>query len=259
MSKTNIKLKTKEDIDKMRSGGKILARVMSEVTKAVKPGVNAKELHNLTVKLIKASGGKPSFEGYTTSWAPVAFPSAVCVSVNEEVVHGMAVTQKIIKSGDIVGLDIGMEYDGRFTDMAKSVIAGSVDKEAKKLVRVAEDALMAGIKQIKPGNHVSDVSRAIEDVVKKSGFSVVKQLVGHGVGFGVHEPPQIPNYVDHDVDDIELKEGMCLALEPMVNVGGWEVENLEDGWTVVTKDGSLSAHFEHTVVVTGDGYEILTI
>ena len=258
MNKAKVKLKSPADITVMRRGGKILASVVDTVIKNIKPGVTAQYLNDLTVKLIKDKGGQPSFEGYTASWAPMAFPSAVCVSVNEEVVHGLAESHKIFKNGDVVGIDIGLEYQGLFTDMAKTVIVGSADKPVVNLVKTAEQALLNGIKAVKPGNHISDISKAIENTVKAKNFSVVKQLVGHGVGYQVHEPPQIPNYQDNSLTDLKLQVGMCLALEPMVNFGGWEVENLADGWTVVTKDRSISAHFEHTVAVTETGCEILT-
>lgn len=253
-----IKIKTKEEIDKMRQGGKILANVLSEVIKKVKPGATTVELNELAEELIKKAGAIPSFKGYEVSWAPKKFPSALCISINHEVVHGVPVPSRTIKKGDIVGIDCGLIYDGMYTDMAKTVIVGKVDKKVKQLVAITEEALYKGIKQIKPGNRISDISRAIYDTIDNAGFYVVVQLVGHGVGYGVHEEPQVPNYVDRKFKDPELKPGMCLALEPMANMSCVEVNTLDDGWTVVTDDGGVSAHFEHTVVVTEDGYEILT-
>lgn len=253
-----VKLKTTKEIELMREGGKILAWVINEVIKAIKPGVGTEELTNLAEKLIEEKGARSSFKNYKTAWASTPFPSALCISINDEVVHGLPVPNRIIKKGDIVGIDCGLEYRGLYTDMAKSVVVGVADKGVKKLLSVTEEALMKGIKQIKPGNHISDISRAIQDHVEAAGFSVVRQLVGHGVGYEAHEEPQIPNYVDLSIPDLKLKPGMTLALEPMVNMGDWGVETLEDDWTIVTADGSLSAHFEHTVAVTDKGFEILT-
>jgi len=253
-----VKLKNKTEIIKMRQGGKILASVIDEVIKHIKPGVTTVEMNELAEKLIKKAGGVPSFKDYRVSWAPKPFPSALCISINHEVVHGVPVPARKIKDGDIVGVDCGLIYDGMYTDMARTVAVGKIDKKVKKLLAITEEALYAGIKQIKPGNHISDVSKAIYDAIDNAGFYVVVQLVGHGVGYSVHEAPQVPNYVDTKSKDIKLKEGMCLALEPMANMSCVEVKTLDDGWTVVTDDGGVSAHFEHTVCVTSDGHEILT-
>lgn len=253
-----IKLKTANEIAIMRRGGKILALAVKAVAKAVKPGVKSQDLNNIAVKIIKDAGGVPSFEGYTASWAKTPFPTALCVSVNEEVVHGFASPAKIIKTGDVVGIDCGLKFEGFYTDMAKTVIAGRANSQTKKLVKTAERALTAGIKQVKPGNYISDIAQAIQTVIEGAGFSVVRQLVGHGVGHKIHEEPEVPNYFDQSSRDLELKPGMVLALEPMANLGSWEVETLGDGWTVVTRDRSLSAHFEHTVAVTKIGCLILT-
>ncbi|MDO8669132.1 MAG: type I methionyl aminopeptidase [Candidatus Buchananbacteria bacterium] len=253
-----IRLKTKSDIEKLRLGGHVLSWVLSEVAKEVKPGASTEKLTQLAENLIKQKGGRPSFKGYKAAWADSVYPSALCVSINEEVVHGLPVPNRIIKEGDIVGIDCGLEYQGLFTDMARTIIVGRAKEGLSKLVSVTYESLMKGIKQIKPGRHISDISKAIEEHVEKNGFSVVRQLVGHGVGYSAHEDPQIPNFFDRSVPDIELKEGMVLAIEPMVNVGGWEVDSLEDGWTIVTHDKSISAHFEHTIVVTDKGYEIIT-
>lgn len=253
-----IRLKTKQDIEKLRRGGHILSLVLDEVEKTIKPGISTQSLTDLADKLIKERGGRPSFKGYRAAWADGVYPAALCVSINEEVVHGIPAPNKIIKEGDVVGIDCGLEYEGLFTDMARTIMVGKVGPGLKKLVSVTFESLMKGIKQIKPGNKISDISRAIQEHVEKNGFSVVRQLVGHGVGYSAHEEPQIPNFVDRSVPDIILKEGMVLAIEPMVNVGGAEVDSLEDGWTIVTYDKSVSAHFEHTVAVTDKGYEIIT-
>ncbi|NCN07160.1 type I methionyl aminopeptidase [Candidatus Falkowbacteria bacterium] len=253
-----IRLKTKEDIEKLKRGGKILSAVLDEVEKVIKPGITTQSLTDLAEKIIIEAGGRPSFKGYKAAWADGVYPAALCVSINEEVVHGIPAPNRVIKEGDIVGIDCGLEYEGRYTDMARTIIVGKVKPGLKKLVSVTQESLMKGIKQVKPGNKISDISRAIEEHVKKHEFSVVRQLVGHGVGFSAHEDPQIPNFVDRSLPDVVLKAGMVIAIEPMVNVGGAEVDSLEDGWTIVTHDSSISAHFEHTVAVTEDGYEIIT-
>ncbi|MFA5029651.1 MAG: type I methionyl aminopeptidase [Patescibacteria group bacterium] len=253
-----VKLKNKQQIATMRQGGKILAQVLALVIKKIKPGVGTEELSVYAEELIKKAGGKPSFKGYRASWAEHAYPSALCLSLNNEVVHGLPVPNRIIKSGDIVGIDCGLEYRGLFTDMAKTVAVGSVGRQIRKLISVTEESLSKGIRQAKAGNKLTDISRAIQDYVEKNGFSVVRQLCGHGVGFSPHEDPQIPNYVDKRFADIKLAVGMTLALEPMVNFGDWPVETLDDGWTVATRDNSLSAHFEHTIAVTERGGEIIT-
>lgn len=253
-----IKIKTKKDIEILRLGGRILSKVIDQVEARVKPGANTEDLTNLTEELIKKAGGRPSFKGYKAAWSDGVYPAALCVSINNEVVHGLPVPARIINEGDIVGIDCGLEYEGLFTDMARTIMVGQVNQQLKKLVAVTQEALMKGIRQIKPGRKISDISRAIQEQVEKNGFSVVRQLVGHGVGYSAHEEPQIPNFVDKGLTDVMLKEGMVLAIEPMVNVGGPEVESLEDGWTIVTRDKSISAHFEHTVAVTDKGFEILT-
>lgn len=242
----------------MKEGGRILASVLHEVIKIIKPGISTAEFNSLAEKLIKKSGGHPSFKGYKAAWSAKPYPAALCVSINSEVVHGIPSRKYLIKEGDVVGLDCGLEYENMFTDSAKTVIVGKGSKEVVKLVSATQEALTKGIEQVKMGNYISDISKAIEDHIKKNGFSVIRQLVGHGVGYSAHEEPQIPNYVDKNFIDVELKEGMTLALEPMASLGDWPVETKDDGWTMVTTDKSVSAHFEHTVVVTKEGVEILT-
>lgn len=251
-------IKKPKEIEILRAGGKILAAVVAAVAQAVKPGMTTADLNELAERLIAEYAGEPSFKGYKTSWAPSAFPAALCVSVNHEVVHGIPSQDKKIKTGDVIGIDCGLKYQGYFTDMATTVVVGKPSKQVAELLRITQNALMAGIEVIAPGKRISDISKAIEQTVKPSGFSIVRQLVGHGVGHAAHEEPQIPNYYDRYAPDMVLKPGMVLALEPMVNIGDWEVASLDDGWTIVTADSSLSAHFEHTVAVTETGYEILT-
>ncbi len=252
-----ISLKSKEEIQALREGGAILARTLSLVAKAIKPGVSTWELNEMAEAYIAENGARPSFKGYAVSWAPMPFPSALCVSVNDEVVHGIPNKNRILQEGDIVGIDCGLEYKKMFTDMAVTVPVGKIDSKTQKLVDVTLEALMKGIKTIKPNSKLNLIGQEVEKHVKQNGFSVVRQLVGHGVGYAPHEAPEIPNYNEPRDKNI-LKPGMVLAIEPMVNMGNWPVETLDDGWTVVTADGSLSAHFEHTVVVTEKGYEIVT-
>ncbi len=254
-----VKLKSKEEIAIMREGGKILATVVDAVMKKIKAGVSTMELNEFAEQMIKDHGAKPSFKNYKTAWASTPFPSALCISINEEVVHGIPKADRIIKSGDVIGIDCGLEYKGLYTDMAKTkIVDRNKDKRAAQMVSITEEALTKGIKRIKPGRRLNEISKAIQDHIESHGFAVVRQLVGHGVGFAAHEEPQVPNYEDPQFGKLILKSGMTLAIEPMVTMGDWPVETLKDGWTIVTEDGSLSAHFEHTIAVTDRGYEILT-
>ncbi|MEK7211885.1 MAG: type I methionyl aminopeptidase, partial [Patescibacteria group bacterium] len=210
----------------------------------------------------RAAGGEPSFLDYGDSKNP--YPNTICISINDEVVHGISAPDRLLKDGDIVGLDVGMKYPVQgsarpmFTDMAMTVGVGKVGKDGKKIIEVTRDALLKGLKEIKPGRAVSDIGRAIQTYAEKHGFNVVRDLVGHGVGYAVHEEPRVPNYYDAKLESIKLKAGMVLAVEPMVTAGGWRVREGSDGWTILTADGSLAAHFEVTIVVTKKGYEILT-
>lgn len=254
-----IKYKNKEQIKILAEGGKILAKILKEVESQARPGVSSGQLNSLAEQLIKGYGGIPSFKNYRAAWAEHAYPAALCVSINDEVVHGIPDDNRILQDGDIIGLDCGLKYKGLYTDSAITVAVGSVSEESKKLIRVTKESLMAGIKRIKPGRKLSDLANAIDAVILRNGFSGVRQLCGHGVGFAAHEDPQIPNqWPSPGIRDFVFEPGMVLAIEPMVNAGNWEVETLDDGWTIVTADGSLSAHFEHTVVVTEKGAEILT-
>ena len=251
----------------MRKGGKILAEIMDKLAKAIAPGVNTEYLENMACELIGKAGGRPSFKGYKAKRNAQAFPTALCISINNEVVHAPALPSRELKSGDIVGLDLGMEYpfgkniNGYYTDMATTVPVGKISKQAILLISTTKKSLELAIKQVKPGNTLSDIGGAIQDFAESKGFSVVRDLVGHGVGIAVHEDPQVPNYkiVDDSFDNIILKPGMAIAIEPMVNVGGWKIKTGKDGLTIMTVDGELSAHFEHTIAVTDDGCEVLTI
>lgn len=252
MSKT----KTKEEISILKEGGKRLSSILYEVESRVKPGVLAEDLNQFAVKLIENEGGTPSFLGFKVSGIGLAYPAALCVCLNDEIVHGIP-GSKVLENGDIVGLDLGMKYKGLYTDMAFTVGVGEISEKAKKLINTTKESLDMGINAIREGANIGDIGAAIQRHVESNGFSVVRVLVGHGVGYSVHEDPEIPNY-EIKGKGVELKEGMVLALEPMVNEGSHEVILDPDGWTYKTADGSLSAHFEHTVAVTKNGSEILT-
>jgi methionyl aminopeptidase len=244
-------LKSPEEIAKMRRAGRIVAATIDAVTAAVRPGLTTGNLDEVAEKTILDEGATPSFKGYR------GFPASICASVNEEVVHGIP-GARTLKEGDILSLDFGAIWEGYHADSAVSVFVGEPrSAEAEKLVRVTEEALDAGISQVRAGNRLSDISNAVQHVVEGAGFAVVREYVGHGVGRNLHEDPQIPNYGPPGRGP-ELKPGLVVAIEPMVNLGGWETRVLADGWTVVTADGSLSAHFEHTIAVTDEGPEVLT-
>jgi methionyl aminopeptidase len=244
-------LKSPQEVAKMRRAGRIVSATIEEVTGAVKPGMTTAELDAVAEKRIRDEGATPSFLGYR------GFPASICASVNEEVVHGIPGTRQLAE-GDILSLDFGAIWEGYHADAAVTVFVGEPPSaEAEKLVRVTEEALEAGISQVRAGNRLSDISHAVEQVVEGAGFSVVREYVGHGVGRNLHEDPQIPNYGPPGRGP-ELKTGLVIAIEPMVNMGGWETRVLQDDWTVVTSDGSLSAHFEHTIAVTDEGPEVLT-
>ena len=256
-----ITLKKPEEIKKLREGGVILAKVLKKVADAVKPGVLICDLDALAEQLILKSGALPAFKGYKSKYTETAFPSSLCVSVNNEVVHGLGDRKRALKEGDIVGLDLGVKYKDLYTDHAVTVGVGKISKEARKLINVTQTALDLALEQVKPGNFIHDIAVVVQKYVEANGFSVVHDLVGHGVGYDIHEDPRIPNFVSANgpQERVIIKAGMVLAIEPMVNAGSWQVETAEDGWTVMTADGSWSAHFEHTIVVTEDGCEILTV
>lgn len=252
-----ITIKNIEEIKVLREGGKRLVSVLYEVAEKVRPGIFTIELDELAEKLIKKTGGKPSFKNYKTSEDKIPYPASLCVSINDEIVHGIPSKNRILKEGDIVSLDLGMKYKNLYTDMAITVSVGKVDDQAKKIIETTKKALDAGIKSIKSGSHIGDIGFSIQSCAEKNGFNVVRRLVGHGVGYKVHEPPDIPNFGEKGTG-LKLKEGMILALEPMVVVGEPDIVLDKDNWTWKTKNGSLAAHFEHTVAVTKNGAEILT-
>lgn len=245
-------IKTPEEIQKLREGGRILARILKEVARATRPGIRKKDLDNLARELI----GKYQVEASFLDFGEPPYPAAICVSSNEEIVHCIP-GEAIIKEGDIVGLDLGIWHRGLCTDMAVTVPVGKITPIAKKLVKVTRRALEIAIKQVAPGKTTGDLGAAVQRYVESQGFSVVRKLVGHGVGYKVHEPPQIPNFGTPGLGET-FKPGMVVAIEPMVNVGHHDIYVKSNKWDIVTKDGSLSAHFEKTVAVTQRGCEILT-
>ncbi len=244
-------LKTERDLELMRPACAVAGSVLEEVAAWVKPGLTTRQIDQHAAGLIKAHGAKSAFLGYRK------YPCHICISVNEQVVHGLA-GDRTVEFGDIVSLDVGVIHNGFIGDTAKTVAVGGCGVVAQKLMDVTERALAEGIKQAVEGNRVADISRAVQKCVEDFGFSVVRDFVGHGVGRSMHEEPQIPNFVDGKASSPKLRAGMTLAIEPMVNVGRPEVVILNDGWTVVTKDGQLSAHFEHTVLITEEAPVILT-
>ena len=244
-------LKLPEEIEKARASNRIVAEVLSKLKEKVKPGVRTRDLDKLAEEIAEKRGAKPAFKGYN------GFPYALCVSVNEVVVHGMP-SERVLMEGDIVGLDFGVYYQGFFGDATVTLPVGKVTQKAARLMQVTEQSLYAGIAQAKDGNRLGDISAAVQDMVEDAGYSVVRDFVGHGIGKNLHEDPQIPNFGKKG-RGIELKSGMILAIEPMVNEGKYKVQVLPDNWTVITKDGSLSAHFEHSVAITDNGPEILSI
>ncbi|MBI5788859.1 MAG: type I methionyl aminopeptidase [Candidatus Schekmanbacteria bacterium] len=245
-----IPLKNKLEVDKLRNSCKIAAETLMLLKGLVKPGITTYELNKAAEQFILAQNAKPSFKGY------MGFPSALCTSVNDEVVHGIP-SNRQLKEGDIVSLDVGTWQDGFYGDMAITLPVGDIKPEVKKLLDVTQKALYLGIEQAKVGKRISDISWAIQSIAEKEGYSVVRAFVGHGIGRRLHEEPKIPNYGLPGRGE-KIKAGMVLAIEPMINMGGSPVRILADQWTAVTGDGSLSAHFEHTVAITHDGNQILT-
>lgn len=253
-----ITIKTKEEIEILREGGKRLAFILQEVAKAVKPGVSTADLNNLADKLAKENGDIASTYNYRPKGSKRPYPASICVSINDEVVHGIPNEfPKILKEGDIVSLDMCLTHKGLVTDSAVTVPVGKIDSVAAKLINVTKESLYAGIKAAKGNKNLGDIGYAVERVAKSNGFSVVEDLCGHGVGYNVHEDPYIPNYGKRGKGD-RLKPGMVMALEPMFNEGKKDIYLDKDGYTYKTRDGSRSAHFEHTIVITSGEPEILT-
>ncbi len=244
----------------MRRGGALLSRALKAAVDAVAPGVTLRTLDQIAERVIVEGGGTPSFKGYQSSPTDTPFPSTVCISVNEEIVHGSGTRDLVLEEGDVVGLDIGCWFEGLCTDMAVTVGVGTITLEARNLIEVTRASLLAGVAAARVGGEIRDISRAIEEHVKPHGYGIVRSLVGHGVGHAVHEEPHVPNYVSDRYPRVAIQEGMCLALEPMLGLGGNpDVETGLDGWCIVMKDRSVGAHFEVTIAVTRKGgAEILT-
>jgi methionyl aminopeptidase len=250
-----ILLKSRDEIAHMRAASVIVAEILAEIRERVKPGVTTAELDALAEELTHRKGARPAFKGYMVGG--LAFPASVCISINDEVVHGIPSERRVLKAGDIVGLDFGVCHQGYFGDAAVTVPVGRVTPEAERLMEVTRAALAAGIERVRLGAHVGDISGAIQDAAEAAGYSVVQKFVGHGIGRSLHEDPQVPNYRT-GARGVRLQEGLVLAIEPMVNAGGPDVYLKEDGWTAATCDGRLSAHFEHSVAVTANGPYILS-
>ncbi len=243
-------LKSSQEIKLIEKACRIAAEALEMLGELIRPGVKTKELEEYAEAFIRARGGIPAFKGYR------GYPASICVSINNQVVHGIP-SDRLIKDGDIVSIDLGVVYEGYYGDAARSYAAGRIGELQKRLLEVTEKALYKGIEKARPGNRVGDISAAIQDYVESNGFSVVRAFVGHGVGRFLHEEPQVPNF-GRPGKGPRLKEGMTIAIEPMVNTGSPDVILLDDGWTAVTADGGYSAHFEHTVLITKHGAEILT-
>ena len=247
-----VSIKSAREIELMRESCRLLAHVHDELGKAIKPGMSTLDIDTLGEKLIREVGCVPNFKDYH------GYPASICVSVNDEVVHGIPSKHRILKEGDIVSLDAGLIYHGYHSDAARTHAVGKISPEAEKLIEVTRQSFFEGIKMAKAGNHLYDISNAIDAYISQFGYGIVRDLVGHGIGTSLHEDPQIPNFAQRK-RGIKLRPGMTLAIEPMINAGTWEVEWLDDDWTVVTADGSLSAHYENTVLITEGEPEILTL
>jgi methionyl aminopeptidase len=244
-------LKTPQEIAMMREGNRILALLFENLTPLVQPGITTAELDKEAELFIHSHGALPAFKGYR------GYPATLCTSINDEVIHGIP-GPRTLKAGDIISIDVGAFHDGFYSDAAKTFTVGKVSKKAQRLLDVTEKALHEGISQAVTGNHLYDISAAIQMVVESAGFSVVREFVGHGIGRTLHEDPQIPNFGKRGTG-LPLQEGMTFAIEPMVNEGSWKVHIRDDGWTAVTADGSLSAHFEHSIAITACGPMILSM
>jgi methionyl aminopeptidase len=250
--------KNPAELEKMRRSGLLVHEILQKLGAMVREGISTQDLEVSAEKMIRDAGARPAFKGYYVPAAGSKFPYVLCTSVNDEIVHGMPNTKRVLKKGDIVSIDTGVELDGYFGDSAITVPVGEPNESVKKLLRVTEESLELAIDKARAGNRLFDICGTVEKHVVSNGFSVVREYVGHGIGTSLHEEPQIPNYVDRKNENPRLKEGMVLAIEPMVNAGKPEARVMPDKWTAVTKDGSYSAHFEHCVAITANGPWVLT-
>lgn len=252
-------IRDQKDIDILKEGGRRLSGIMDKLQEFISPGVSVSQINELTEKMIEENGDGKALLGYKPYGASYPYPSTICVSVNNEVVHGIAKDNKrILEEGDIVGIDLVISHEGLYTDMARTVAVGQISEDDKRLMKITKNALDVGINEVKPGKRVGDIGFVMNEYVRKNGFAMVEDLGGHGVGLSVHEEPFIPNYGNRGQGEL-IKEGMVLALEPIVNAGKKDVILADDDYTYLTADESKSAHFEHTILVTKDGAEILTI
>ena len=247
-----VTIKSEREIELMREAGKILCKTHQELKKIIKPGITTQEIDRIGEEIIRSYDAIPSFKNYE------GYPASICVSVNQEVVHGIPDKHRIIQEGDIVSLDAGVIYKGYHSDAARTHAVGEVSKEARELIKVTKESFFEGIKYAKEGNHLFDISSAIGRYASERGYGVVRDLCGHGIGTALHESPEIPNY-EVGRKGVKLRAGMTLAIEPMINIGGYEVDWLDDDWTVVTRDGSLSAHYENTILITEGEPRILSL
>ena len=254
---SDVELKGAAELAAMRRAGQIVWEILDEMARMAQPGASTAEMDRLAEARIYEKGAKPAFKGYKAG-GTVAFPSSVCISINQEVVHGIPSNTRILREGDIVSLDFGVSFNGYFGDSAITVPVGKVSPEAERLIRVTREAMHRGIAQTREGNRLHDIGAAVQAHVEANGFAVVRDFVGHGIGRKLHEAPQVPNYGKAGTG-LRLRPGMVLAIEPMVNAGTRDVALLADGWTAVTADGQLSAHFEHSVAVGAEGPDILTL
>lgn len=250
-------LKSRQEIEIMRTANRIVSEILLELRGQIKPGISTGEIDKISFDLIRKKGARSAFKGYQIRNGVTPFPATICVSLNNEIVHGIPSTQKIIRDGDVVSLDFGVIYKDFYGDAAVTFSLGKTEARVQQLIQTTADALEVGIAQAKVGNRLGDVSAAIQERVEQDGFSVVRDFVGHGVGRRLHEDPPVPNYGVRD-RGVRLREGMVIAIEPMVNIGGPDVAMKSDGWTAVTKDGSISAHFEHSIAITEKGPEVLS-
>jgi methionyl aminopeptidase len=258
-------IKSPEAIKQIEKGGKIIGKILFKLAKMCRPGISTWEIDEMAEKMILKAGGRPSFKGYRTQPEDTPFPTTICASVNQELVHACARKEVILKDGDIFSIDIGMEwpykknYRGYFTDTAITLPIGKIPDETKELLRVTRESLEIGIAKVKSGNTVANIGQAIEEYVKLQGkYGIIRDLVGHGVGYEVHEDPRIPNFYDKSTRDWVLKPGMVIAIEPMISLGDYKIKTADDGWAIEMADGSLCAHYEHTIIITPHGRKVVT-
>lgn len=261
-------IKTKKEIKQITKAGRLMGEILETLSRQVRPGISAWDVDAEAERMIRDVGGIPAFKGYRARRSDPPFPSTICASVNEEVVHGIATKEKILRKGDIFSIDIGMQWpagkgegkngDGFFVDTALTVPVGAVPKKTLDLLSATERAMNLGIAEAYPGNSVAAIGRAIQEYIDPKGYGIVRDLVGHGVGHEVHEDPRVPNYYEKALENWKLEVGMVIAIEPMITMGSYQVETMEDEWTIVTRDSSLSAHFEHTIVISDEGPIVVT-